>query len=352
MNIWVEALTGKQALLFSFIAKFFMDRGDNVIITCREYDYTARIFFQRGLKPYVLGRYGGGTLLGKIRASLDRQLRMLDIITEKNIDVHISFTSPDSCRVAYGLNIPIINLTDSPHSYIVNKLTIPLSRFLIIPHCIPKKEFSHLIPLRNIYTFNGIFEVTWTKNFSPDSRILDELNLDKYRYIVMRTEEKKASYYKHMDSRPTLISIFIDKLISRERGLKIVIFPRYTDQKKYLIKKYGEKIIIPERSVDTQSLAHYSLLVITGGSTFAQEAALQGIPSISYFPYHFYIEEYIAKRGFPLFHYIDIINALKKMLDIISDPFKYHINTTRLLERMESPLELLEKIINQIFIED
>ena len=165
----------------------------------------------------------------------------------------------------------------------------------------------------------------------------------------MRTEEKKASYYKNFFSKePTIITLFIDRFLSIKSRLKLVVFPRYNDQKEYLMKRYGDDIIIPEKSVDTQSLAYYSLMVITGGSTFAQEAALQGIPSISYFPFHFYIEEFIAKHGFPLFHYINIRNALEKALEILRDPFKYRVNTSKLLDKLESPFQLLKKLLYQM----
>lgn len=76
---------------------------------------------------------------------IERQLALLDVV--RDFDVHVSLTSPDAVRVAFGLGKPIIALTDTAHSYFVNKLTLPLASTVIVPSAIPMSEWAKYIPV-------------------------------------------------------------------------------------------------------------------------------------------------------------------------------------------------------------
>ena len=53
--------------------------------------------------------------------------------------------------------------------------------------------------------FDGICELAHVQNFSPDSRVLDELGLDPDRKIVvLRPEPAKANYFNG-DRKKTII---------------------------------------------------------------------------------------------------------------------------------------------------
>ena len=344
MKIWLEALTAKQALLMAFIANELNKLGYTTIITTRQYDYAVGILKDYGFSPIIVGEYGGKELVGKLLASIKRMELLTKLLSKEHINACISFTSPDASRVAFGLKIPLINLSDSPHSYYVNKLAIPLSDILITLKCIPKQEFEKYIEASKIIQFDGFFELAWILRKRPNRNVLKEFNLEEEKYVILRTEEKFASYYYDLNTKkPTLLDIVIDSI---PKDYDIIVFPRYLEQKKYLLKKYEKRIIIPEHSLDTQSLIYFSKLVVTGGSTFAQEAALMGVPALSYFPYIIYTFTELKRRGFPFYH-VNNINLLPKIIkELLNRDTKKDVK--KMLQEMEDPIPIIIREIEKI----
>ncbi len=173
---------------------------------------------------------------------------MLDVV--RDFDVHISLTSPDAIRVAFGLGKPIIALTDTAHSYFVNKLTLPLANTVIAPSAIPMSEWGRYIPsaeIDKVRTFDGVFELMWINRFKPTGNSINRLGLKSREFIVIRFEESRASYYGYGDRSQLLIRMARRAL---ENGYYVVIFPRYPYQEELikselnLFLKLG-KLIIP-----------------------------------------------------------------------------------------------------------
>lgn len=356
MIIWFEALTAKEPLLFDSMAKELEKEGHEVFFTCREYDYVVSLFELLGREVKVLGKHGGGTLYGKLLAGNERIRLLAHYIKEKmgeknkKPDYHITFGSPESTRVAFGLGIPVINVNDSPHAWAVGKLTIPLSKYLVYSASIPKERWFALGGVEEqLKPYNGIDEVAWIRNFVPQEGVLDELGLDKNEnYIVGRPEESSAAYMlENGRAGETYLDIILEEIYQTYEG-KTVIFPRYPEQKDKLLKRFGEKVIIPKKAVDTLSLYYYSDLCITGGATMAREAAALGIPSISYFPKPLDVLEYISSIGIPLYNEYTLESAIKRskqLLETSINKEELKLKTKNILAKLESPIAKILELI-------
>lgn len=347
MLAWLEALTPKQAQLMIEAKKRLEEAGWKTMITTRRHDYTLGIFRLRGVKPIIIGSYGGGSLEGKLYSSLYRSRRLLSLIS--NLDekpkVHISFSSPDAVRVAFGLGIPIILLNDTPHSVYVNRLTLPLADKILIPRAIPKRAFTYAVPENRLIQYEGVDEVAWIRRLKPNVNVLRKLRLTiKDKIVIVRSEEVKASYYPKLAETPTIK--IISELYGRDEW-KIIYFTRYPDQRKIISEEFPN-IIIPRRAVDAPSLIAYSKLVITGGGTMAREGALLGVPSISLFPAKLHVNEWLKSRGFPIWHYREAEKAIGKIIEILENPEKFRINTSQILMKLEDPTEILIKILWEV----
>ncbi len=341
--IWLEALTPKQALLMSKIAKLLIDSGFDILVTTRKYDYTVGIFNIHNVPAHIIGEYGGGSLEGKLRSSLERQIKLLNIVGVYKPDVHVSFTSPESTRVAFGLKIPIVLLTDTPHSTPVNKLTIPLAEAVITPICTRNSWLKLGYNVDYFKFFDGIFEVAWILGFKPNKVVLANMNLKEYEYVIVRPEEKKASYYMSYANRysePTFFTAILDYVIN-ELNLKVVFFPRYRDQLVFVKDRYGDSVLIPKESVDLQSLEAYARAIVTGGSTIAVEGALQGVPSVTLFPRRIETVDYLKKLGFPIFHIPVFSMDFRQVLNIVENAEQYRRNVHEILKNLENPLPLI-----------
>ena len=347
--IWLEALTPKQALLLSKLARELEDLGFECYITTRTYDYTVDILRDSGAELVIVGEHGGESREGKLFQSLRRQLKLLEEALERRPFLHISFTSPDSSRVAFGLGLPIISLTDSPHSVFVNKLSIPLSDAVVAPRCTEDSWRAQEFRLGKFVFFEGLFEVSWTKDLVPESRILDRLGLEKYGYAIVRTEEKKASYYRAYTGyrEPTKMSPLIDALL--EEGLEVVLLPRYPDQEEYLRKLYGERIAILKKGMEIQSLEAYAGLVITGGSTLAVESSLLGTPSITTFPGRVDTVQWAIEIGLPLAWIPRMEEAAELAGEIARDPHRHRRDTRELLSTLEDPVRVVSELVEEVY---
>lgn len=343
MTIWLEALTAKQALIMGLLAKELVKKGYEAIVTTRSYDYTVGVLENLGVKPVVIGKYGGKNLEDKLFESVRRQMELVKLISKIKVEAHVSFTSPDSSRVAFGLKIPIILLSDSPHSEAVNRLTLPLADKLVTPKCIPRESFSYAIDIGRIATFNGYFELAWIYRIKPNKNIVEMLDLTPCRYVIARPEEAYAAYYPVKKSKPTVLNVILEAVPEK---YDIVVFPRYPSQTKYLKRRLKRRIIIPEKSLDTRSLISYSALVITGGATFAQEAALMGVPSITYFPKPIYVTDDMESKGFPIHHVTNVWEARELVFKLLSKPS--HKDVSDMLKAMEDPINIVLENVESV----
>ncbi len=342
MRIWFDALTPKQARIAAVLAEEGVKRGFDVFITCRCYDYVEEVLTLMGVKDYICLEGHGETKEEKLEKGISRMRLLLRTLSDRKIDIHISLTSPEGVRIAFGLGIPIVALTDTPHAYHVNKLTLPLANIVMAPKAIPIDEWLRYIPhgeRDKIKTFDGIFEVMWVKRFKPSGQSLKRLGLER-PFIVLRLEESKAAYYGFGDMTDLTFKIIEEAL---RRGYAAVVFPRYEHQEIMLRKAFSHEIergfvIIPKGLfIDGLDLAWHASLVITGGSTMSHEAALLGTPALSYFPRHYHTDSYLRERGFPLYRCFDKVECLNIVRALLEKGEK--ANTLDLLKSIEDPTD-------------
>lgn len=340
--VWVDSLTPKQARIaveiYNSLSKLY-----NVIITARKYDYTLKIFDLFDVPYTAIGRHGGGTLEGKLLASTERAYNLAKFISSRGYEIKclISYPSPEAVRVAFGLGIPIIILTDTPHARHASLLTLPFADKIIVPKCIKPEAFSYATPnfAEKIIRFEGIFEKIWIHKLPPPKESIEELGLEIGKYIVIRLEESKAAYYQWREKSPSMI--LAKKIQSKIKDIDIVFMPRYEDQKRVLRKEFPYSVIL-EKAVDSLPLVYYAKAVITGGGTLAHEAALVGTPAVTLFPKHYEVEEYLQKKGFPLLHVVCVDNkSVEKILQFIETKGSARDRYLSILNTLEDPMRVI-----------
>ncbi|MDT7873735.1 MAG: DUF354 domain-containing protein [Pyrobaculum sp.] len=290
-----DALTPKQARIAAILFQEGARRGVEVAIACREYMHLADMLRIYGVPHNCFGRYGA-TPYEKLVFGIERQRQLAEVA--KEVDGMLSFPSPDAARVVFGLGKPIVILNDTPHATHVNRLTLPLSEVLVAPSAIPREAWAAYCPKR-VVEFNSVFEYMWISRFVPDEEVIRRLGLRRGEYVVFRPEEVHASYYRwdFAKLRLRLVEEFL------RRGYVVVNVPRYPDQ-------IIDGVVNLTEAVDHLQLAYFSAGVVTGGATMATEAALLGVPALSYFPGDYYIDAYLQKIGAPFFRCRDLEGCL------------------------------------------
>lgn len=339
-TIWLDALTPKQARLMGVFAGALRSGGFGVLPTCREYEYTVGTFRLAGVEPVVLGRHGGRDLGGKLGADVERMRLLLRLVAGRGPDLLVTYPNPSATRVAFGLGIPILMFNDTPHSTPACRLSCPLASTLVYSEFIPRKLMERFVlkEWTRIRRYRGVEELAWILRFKPDPRVLEELMLEEGNYVLVRPEERKASYY---GEGPILVELATS--LAR-RGHRVVVLPRYREQAEAL--GGVANIVVPEKAVDGPSLEYYAAAVVTGGGTMAREAALLGTPGINLFPQRIHVDEALSKLGFPLYKARGLEEAERLCLEFLASGGK--VDTSGMLQGFEDPVKVMLEEVDKL----
>ena len=324
MRVWYDACTGKHVRYGVAVARRLKRRGHEVILTTRTHPDTVALAKALGEKFVIVGKYNPVSPYTRVLESTRRQLQFCKMFEKTLLDIAISHQSPEMCRVAFGLGIPIITTSDAPHAIAANKLTIALSNVLIISKALPLRFYREYNP-EKIVQFDGVDEVAWIKDYKP-------INLEYEKpLIVVRQMETKASYAVGEEDVTETLAHKLTKLGH------VLFLSRYE-------RRPRKNLMVSEELVDSASLAAHADLVVTVGGTISREAALQGTPSIivSTSLGRLYANDYVTKKGFPLFTV-----PHSKVLDYAKKYLSKKFDAKGLLAELEDPVDVIERVVEE-----
>jgi len=267
-----------------------------MLCTSRKYNQVTNLAKIRKQKLVIIGKYGGAEKHDKLDASLSRSKLLVKKISTFLPDITLSFCSPEAARVSYGLGIPHICFSDSPHATAVMKLSLPYANKLLIPWIIPKSDFENMgIEPKNIIQYKTIdaAQITKQKVFLTCGT---GINSRRWKTILIRTPEDEAAYL----SKQSDVVDIIKKIEKDFFGCHITVLTRYKKQADLLKKKFSKsaqsKFQIVSKVVDGKKMLLDSDVFVGSGGTMTAESALLGIPTISYNATPNRIEDYLVSK--------------------------------------------------------
>ncbi|MFX1391583.1 MAG: DUF354 domain-containing protein [Promethearchaeota archaeon] len=351
-RIWIDVEQPKTAIMFNSLFKKFENENADVLITARDYDSTYKILDDQNIIYEKIGRHGGDKLESKLETYIDRLKQLFPIVKKFSPDYFVTFLSIEGTRIAYGLKIPSIGMNDEPRNVPVCKLIHPFIGNIITPECIPKESYIKLCAdPEKIIRYNGLDEIAWISEFNPNPEILRKLNLEKCKYIIIRSEPTQASYLiNKIKPEETQISKFFPSIYREFPNYKFFLLVRSKMQESYLNKKLKDfindkDIIVTQYLPNLVDLCFYGALIISGGGTIVRESSLLNVPSIEFFPGESAPQEnFLIKNGFPLEHIRDssqLIERAKAILDEGPTPNRFKINLIKeKINQFENPNEI------------
>ena len=341
MKIWIDILTPKQ-LLFSEVIIKKLGKKHDFLCTSRRYDEVSKLAKIRHFDLNFIGKYGGETKEGKFFASVERITILSKKIKKFSPELVVSFCSPEAARISFGFGIKHIAFCDSPHAEAVMRLTLPLIDTLLIPKIIPKKEFSKYgFNPKNIIPYNTIDASVTIQRKIMDQKLLPFRDNHR-KNILIRLEEEEASYTKKSNTSKKILQ----KIVKDFPNENIVVLARYPKQIQNIKKIAGENVKIIGMSFDGKFLLKNTDVFIGSGGTMIAEAALLGIPTISYNAVPNRIEKYLVKMALVkrTQNPRNISNELRK---IIAMPAENNTNKIKILQKMRNdPIQKLVELIN------
>ena len=345
MKIWLDFCEPKSVTMLKPLYKKLMKDND-VFITARDFDSTYYLLNKWGVNYIPAGKYGGRTLLGKLKTYSERLSHLIKIIDKEKPQFLFCITSPEALRISFGLQIPNIMFNDEPRSYGPCSTTFPYVNQLIVPKCIPLKWYlEYGVKEDKIIRFNGIDEVGWLSDFKPDESVLSHLNLTKDDYVICRTEPTEAGYLANkMKPYETQLSEIIPKIVQHTSDFKFLIITRNEEQYNFLKIKFKnyintDTVRIYQGLDNLAQIMYFAKLVITGGGTMVRESALLGVPSIEFFPLETYPQEqFLMNNGFPLKHFHLAKQSVNQAIKYLEGNYK--IDTFQKIRKLDNPIEI------------
>ncbi|MEE9377491.1 MAG: DUF354 domain-containing protein [Candidatus Lokiarchaeia archaeon] len=354
-RIWIDIEQPKTAIMFNSLYKMFENEDTELLITARDYDSTYQILDDFEVSYKKIGKHGGEKLENKLETYIDRMKQLLPIIKKFSPDYFVTFLSVEGTRIAYGLKIPSIGMNDEPRNKPVCKLIHPFIGNIITPECIPKDLYIKLYADPDkIIRYNGLDEIAWISEYNPNPDIPKNFDLEKGKYVIIRTEPTHASYLIHkIKPEETQIKKFFPPIFKEFPNYKYFLLVRSKKQEQFLSK--GLKTLIKENNViitrylpNIMDLFFYGALVISGGGTIVRESSLLNVPSIEFFPGESAPQDkFLIKNGFPLEHLRDSNQIIKRTIDILnqgSTPGRFKISSIKeKINQFDNPNEICFK---------
>lgn len=315
-----------------------LQKNNRIFCTSRNYREVVALAKLRGMKLEIVGKHGGGDRATKLTASLNRTSRLVERIRQFGPDLTVSFCSPEASRISYGLGIRHVAFCDSPHAEAVMRLSVPLVQKLLIPWIIPKEKFVRFgIDKKDIVPYRAIDAAVIVRNAS---RIKSRSGGKKS--ILIRIEEEQAAY---MSGGKSGILQIIKRISKEFAGSDVVVLPRYEQQVRSLREKFGNNVrVIDKVTVGSELLQSTDVFVGSGG-TMTAEAALLGIPTISYNAVPNLVLDYLVRKKL-VFLESDPSKITKLVAKLLhSNVRSVQTRAKNALTSMEDPVEKLIDVI-------
>jgi uncharacterized protein len=277
VRVWIDISNSPQVPLFRPLIALLRERGHDVRVTTREYAQTIELLELHGIAHDVVGpAHGGARAAGKARAMAGRLRALRHFAGGQSFDVALSHASHELPLVARSLGIPSSYAFDYEFARVQHGLGCRAARRVVVPEAIPQDRLDRLgARASKVRRYPGLKEEYYLAGFEPDRSVLDELELQGERVlVVIRTPPEVSLYHRHGNP------LFADVLerLGRDHSVHAVVLPRTAKQRDSMRARSLPSLVVPEHAIDAQSLVALADLVVSAGGTMNREAVALGVP--------------------------------------------------------------------------
>ena len=265
-----------HVLVFRPLIRIMRERGDQVDVTARDYAQTLQLLELHGIDADVIGKHGGRSRVAKLRAMQKRIRALRKWAKRRNFDVALAHGSHELTMSARRLGVPSATTFDYEFAWLQHQLGCRSATKVVVPDAIPGERLAaYGARPPKLLQYPGLKEEYYLADFEPDERVIDALNIERSRVIVVLRPPPDVSLY-HRHSNP-LFPQTVDFLGTHDE-VQAIVLPRTDEQRAFVGSLELPSIVVPERAVDAQSLIALADLVVSAGGTMNREAAALGVP--------------------------------------------------------------------------
>jgi predicted glycosyltransferase len=276
LKIWVDFTASAHPLVFRPLVERLQAQGHEVEITAREYAQTLQLIASHGMSATVIGHHGGRSAGGKARQLRARLRALRRWARGQGFDLALAHGSHELTLTARRLGIPCATTFDYEWAWLQHQLGCRAATRVVVPESIPAERLARYgATPPKLQQYAGLKEEYYLSDFDPDSAVLTDWSIDPARTLVVLRPPPDVSLY-HRHSNP----LFPQTLehLGRLDAVHAFVIPRTEEQRDFVKALALPSVIVPDESVDAQSLIAFADLVVSAGGTMNREAAALGVP--------------------------------------------------------------------------
>ena len=276
MKVWIDITNSPHVLVFRPLIALLRERGHQVEVTARDYAQTLQLLELHSIDAEVLGRHGGGSAFGKASSLVSRLHELHTWARGRGFDIALAHGSHELTLTARRLGIPSATTFDYEFAWLQHQLGCRAAKRVVVPEAIPPERVERYgVRPPKLGRYPGLKEEYYLADFEPDPAVLDELEADRQRtLVVVRTPPDVSLYHRHANE---LFPRVLERL-GRDESVQAIVIPRTAEQREQVLGLGLPSLLVPERAVDGQSLVALADLVVSAGGTMNREAVALGVP--------------------------------------------------------------------------
>jgi predicted glycosyltransferase len=272
MKVWIDIKNSHEPLFFKSIISKLEDY--DFVFTARDYIEVTQLLKKFNYSFIPVGKHHGKNLALKLYGLCMRELGLYFRTGE--FDVALSHGSPYSVHVAVLKRKKSIHIYDNDLPTLSSRIALPFLDYLILPKCIDAIKFKRFSKKVKIFPFDGFKENIYVADYKPDPDFLDSIPFKDF--VTVRPEALKAEYV------PKKTKSIVPEILAHlgNSRFNVLYLPRYEEDRIWVDS--FKNVFIPPEPLNGLDVCYYSQAVLTGSGTLAREAAVLGIPAVSFFP--------------------------------------------------------------------
>jgi hypothetical protein len=269
------------------LIKEFEKKGATVLITTRDVFQTCELLELHGMAHQIIGKHYGSQKWLKLYGILARSMELVNFARKHDFKLALCAGSPYQALAAYFLKIPFIIINDYEHSSIFAIIRYTAHRMFFPAYISDAALQARKLPLNKVIKFDGLKEEIYLGDFRPDENVLQSLKVDQANIVVILRPPASEAHYHNPKSDRLMLQIL--ETIKNQSNTTVIVMPRGASQRQFFLdfqKKasdWSDRLVIPDKAIDTLSLLYHSDLMLGGGGTMNREAVALGLPTYSFF---------------------------------------------------------------------
>ena len=334
MRIWFDADNGPHVLVMKPLVEELTRRGHTVKFTARDRANTCELLDMYGFDYTKVGGAYGKSTIKKVIGTLKRAVQLRKAMKNWKANVSFGHGSRSLPIASKLLKIPSITMYD--YEWVSPSIFNKFCKKILIPDAITKdRAIEAGIDLSKVEFYPGFKENLYLNNIQPEPKITEELNLKTDKIKVLLRPPATTAHY-HNPEAEEILNELLKKLLNNPE-VQLIWIPRTEDQNELVKGNHKAQVIIPTKVYPGPQLILAMDMIIGGGGTMTREAAILGIPSVSFFR---------GKRG----AVDDKLEALKR-LKLIEKPEQVEeldIQINKSVQPAMGPGETVDRVVEGI----